>query len=84
MFDRVNIPLNPFENLCAQESCKDLDNSFISNKYLSWIFNPLSAIPTKWSNTQNGQQPTNGLSLFDHFVGLALIKGYDLIRKSIA
>ena len=51
MFDWVNIPLDLFENLCAQKSCKDLDNSFISNKHLSWIFNPLSAIPTKWSNT---------------------------------
>ena len=39
------------------------------------LFNPLSANPTKWSNTLKqfvGKLPTNGLSVFDHFVGLAL------------
>ena len=40
------------------------------------IVNPLSANPTKWSNTLNkqfvGNLPTNFLSVFDHFVGLAL------------
>ena len=38
------------------------------------IINPLSANPTKWSNTLKqfvGFLPTNCLSLFDHFVGLA-------------
>ena len=38
-------------------------------------FNPLSANPTKWSNTLKqfvGKKPTNCLSVFDHFVGLAL------------
>ena len=37
--------------------------------------NPLSAIFTKWSNTLKqfvGKLPTHCLSLFDHFVGLAL------------
>ena len=37
--------------------------------------NPLSANPTKWSNTLKqfvGNFPTNCLSVFDHFVGLAL------------
>ena len=35
--------------------------------------NPLSANPTKWSNTLKqfvGKLPTNCLSVFDHFVGL--------------
>ena len=34
----------------------------------------LSTNPTKLSNTQTirRQQPTNGLRVFDHFVGLAL------------
>ena len=44
------------------------------------IINPLSANPTKWSNTLKkfiGQLPTNCLSVFDHFVGLAL-KGLGL------
>ena len=38
------------------------------------VFNPLSANPTKWSNTLKqfvGNLPTNCLSVFDHFVGLA-------------
>ena len=38
-------------------------------------FNPLSANPTKWSNTLKqffGNLPANGLSVFDHFVILAL------------
>ena len=38
-------------------------------------FNPLSANPTKWSNTLKqfvGNLPTYCLSVFDHFVGLAL------------
>ena len=37
--------------------------------------NPLSANPTKWSNTLKqfaGKLPTNCLSVFDHFVDLAL------------
>ena len=39
------------------------------------IFNPLSANFTKWSNTLKqfvGKLPKNCLSVFDHFVGLAL------------
>ena len=37
--------------------------------------NTLSANPTKWSNTLKqfiGKLPMNCLSVFDHFVGLAL------------
>ena len=37
--------------------------------------NPLSANPTKWSNTLKqfvGKFPTNCVSVFDHFVKLAL------------
>ena len=39
------------------------------------IINPLSANPTKWSNTPKqfvGNLPTNCLSVFDHFMNLAL------------
>ena len=39
------------------------------------IINPLSANPRKWSNTLKqfvGKLPTNCLSVFDHFMGLAL------------
>ena len=44
-------------------------------------FNPLSANPTKWPNTLKnfvGKLPTNCLSVFDHFVKLALkgLKAY--------
>ena len=44
-------------------------------RHLSTIFNPLRAKITKWSNTLKqfvGNLPTNCLSVFDHFVGLAL------------
>ena len=42
-------------------------NSELLNFFVKpWLFNPLSANPTKWWNT------TNCLSVFDHFVGLAL------------
>ena len=39
------------------------------------MLNPLSANPTKWSNTLKqfvGKLPANCLSVFDHFVGLTL------------
>ena len=44
-------------------------------KYTTQTFNPLSANPAKWSNTLKqfiGKLPTNCLSVFDRFVGLAL------------
>ena len=42
---------------------------------MSIALNPLSASPAKWSNTFKqfvGKLPTNCLSVFDHFVKLAL------------
>ena len=47
------------------------------------IINPLSANFTKWSNTQTirRQQPTNCLSVFDHFVGSAF-KGPNTSRTN--
>ena len=47
--------------------------------------NPLSANITKWSNTLKqfvGNLPTNCLSMFDHFVGLAL-KGLTASNESL-
>ena len=54
----------------------------VSSKYFHLVlldkellFNPLSANPTKWSNTLKqfiGNLPMNCLSVFDHFVELAL------------
>ena len=51
-------------------------------------FNPLSANPTKWSNTLKqfvGKFPTNCLNVFDHFVGLALkgLKVVGLLQRAI-
>ena len=49
---------------------------------VKFIFNPLSANPTKWSNTLKqfvAKLPTNFLSVFDHFVKLAF-KGLTLFR----
>ena len=47
-----------------------------------FLDNPLSAIPTKWSNTLKqfvGKLPTNCLSVFDHFAGLVL-KGLSVLQ----
>ena len=47
------------------------------------MLNPLSANPTKWSNTLKqfvANLPTNCLSVFDHFMNLAL-KGLKAISS---
>ena len=47
------------------------------------VFNPLSANPTKWSSTLKqfvDNLPTNCLSVFDHFVKLALKGLSDVFR----
>ena len=59
----------------ATASKKDLVVSLDYFFLLYITFNPLSANSTKWSNTLKhfvGNLPTNCLSVFDHFVGLAL------------
>ena len=48
------------------------------------IVNPLSAKPTKWPNTPKqfvGNFPTKCLSVFAHFVGLAL-KGLQILENT--
>ena len=48
-------------------------------------FNPISANPEKWSNTLKqivGNLPTICLSVFDHFMNLAL-KGLRKVKKII-
>ena len=50
-----------------QRKCEEYSRLF--------LFNPLSANATKWSNTLKqfvGKLPTGCLSVFDHFVKLAL------------
>ena len=62
----------------------------VHNSFLSSGVNPLSANPTKWSNTLKqfvGFLPTNCLSVFDHFVGLALkglIANFNIASLAIA
>ena len=49
--------------------------SLLNSPSILGDINPLSAIPTKWSNTLKqfvGCQPKNCLSMFGYFVGLAL------------
>ena len=58
----------------------------ITSKISINIFFQLSANPTKWSNTLKqfvGNLPTNCLSVFDHFVKLALkrLSSYRVILK---
>ena len=54
---------------------------FFQQHIIYSVFNPLSANFTKWSSTLKqfvGRLPTNCLSVFDHFVGLAL-KGLTVV-----
>ena len=62
-----------FEKLNQSFDFWTLSIAFILTWYL--YFDPLSAIFTKWSDTLKqfvGKLPTNRLSVFEHFVGLAL------------
>ena len=59
------------------QDCKitSLPLQFCTAEYLFFFFNPLIANFTKWSNTLKqfvGKLPTNCLSVYAHFVGLAL------------
>ena len=48
---------------------------YFEGNFISFQINPLSANRTKWSNTLEqfvGNLPTNCLSVFDHYLGLAL------------
>ena len=73
--------------LNGQQFIRKMDEQELSKRiklhYLSRSVQPISisnslrANPTKWSNTLKqfvGKMPTNFLSVFDHFVGLALIR----------
>ena len=54
---------------------KEINPFHFLNFLTCYNVNPLIANPTKWSNTFKqfvGKLPTNCLSVFDHFVGLAL------------
>ena len=67
---QVFIPFVYANNLCC---------SYINKTKI--LINPLSAKTTKWSNTLKqfvGKQPTNCLSVFDHFMELTL-KGLNIV-----
>ena len=58
---------------------------WLCSRYTQYLFNSLSANPMKWPNTLKqfvSKLPTNCLSVFDHFVGLAL-KGLIQAKKDI-
>ena len=80
---------NRFAKLCKCNKEKGLPKNFFGfvNHFMKNVkgSNPLSASITKWSNTLKqfvGKLPTNCLSVFDHFVGLAL-KGLTKFCKLI-
>ena len=77
-FFLTDYPIRLTKRVIAQiHNYKDNDESFSTP-----TVNPLSANPTKWSNTLKqfvGNLPTNCLSVFDHFVGLAL-KGLSVMK----
>ena len=74
-------------NFAVKKQKWDL-KSFLKARDLKFrVFNPFSANITRWSNTVKqfaGKLPTNCLSVFDHFVGLALKGLNSLIRKPLS
>ena len=97
VFLKIAAKLTAFEAIdsldvvkCFPEIHGDQQMNVMLNKLIGKLetLNPLSANPTKWPNTLKqfvGNLPTNCLSVFGHFVGLAL-KGssYKTIRKVLA
>ena len=61
----------PFKLFSHPVSCR----AILTLRHFKTTFNPLSANLTKWSDTLKqfvAKLPTNCLSMFDHFMGLAL------------
>ena len=79
--------ITDFLHIDANSHKLKVDKKCLSGNGQKWMwpvwsqdFNPLIANITKWSNTLKqfvGKLPTHCLSVFDHFVGLA-IKGLKL------
>ena len=70
----------PFENITIDKGCV---NDLPVHREIA--INPLSANPTKWSNTLKqfvGKLPTNCLIVLNHFVKLAF-KGLKIIQRMI-
>ena len=84
MFLKIAAKLTAFEAIdsldvvkCFPEIHGDQQMNVMLNKLIGKLetLNPLSANPTKWPNTLKqfvGKLPTNCLSVFGHFVNLAL------------
>ena len=71
------------EDFNMEPNCLAL-TSFMQSFNMFNLINPLSANPEKWSNTLKqfvANLPTNCLSVFDHFMNLAL-KGLKLLHVS--
>ena len=73
-------------NIVTLEIRTPVHSNCVSKFHQRKSFNPLSTNPTKWPNTLKqfvGKLPTNCLSVFGHFVNLAL-KGliYKLVHTS--
>ena len=76
------LPLTYSRNILKFFKATILKNIYVQLMLFSSV-NPLSAIPTRWSNTLKqfiGKLPTNYLSVFADFVGLAL-KGLIILVK---
>ena len=74
-----------FDDACFQSEGQFSELSLQADLH-AIIIKPLSANPTIWSNTLKqfvGKLPTNCLSVFDHFVKLAL-KGLSLLDVLLA
>ena len=71
MYGVPGIKIQRAEIINPDKYLRKNEDSFMNLK----VINPLSANPTKWSNTLRqfvGRLLTNCFSVFDHFVGLAL------------
>ena len=74
MMQTINYTQNVVEKLVPDHFLKNQNWAYLCIDGLKF-YNPLSANFTKCSNTFKqfvGNMPTNCLSVFDHFVGLAL------------
>ena len=82
------------ENVCfiLQELSKLIDLAVTFDRFVAQLtcnnsINPLNAKITKWSNTLKqftSKLPTNFLSVFDHFVGLAFKGLIELLHVNCA
>ena len=75
IYKHPTLQRNDFMNNCISPLLLKLQEESSTIIFLLGNFNPLSANPTKWSNTLKqfvSKLPTNCLSVFDHFVKLVL------------